>query len=479
LAYDDPTSVDNHRFDDPSLWHIVRRVPVFDAHSEEYEEPVLKNGKPQLDADGKPLVVKKRRTFGPQELQEIARNSNSREAGSGDLCPLTIGHTLTSGPETEQPDIAGYARNFSVGRFGPAKKLGVLADFYIKRELLDEVRKYPRRSVELWPTDMVLDPIALLKRTPQRDLGTLTYNKKRPEVIAYQRRTGRLIYQMEDDVDTPVKSVPDDLEHDMDGDGDVDDRDEGIDAHSDAVAKSVMKMMNAHPVWKYMCSKYAAEGGGNNGFVPDDDGIDVSGAGAGKSQYAANGGAKGNAAMWAQVDDAGEHLKDEDGESSYEDMAGDWHQKEKGKNGKWVWKKASKKQKDGEAVRMTRDSEAIRYAKLEQEVQALREENQQAKRYAREQECERIVAQLEAEGYDLDRAAEVKRMADLDKAERAAHIAYVRKYHRQNVTNNRLIRTAPLDDAGSKKAYSKERVQKAIALAESGDMTYEEALQKV
>ena len=46
-------------------------------------------------------------------------------------------------------------------------------------------------------------------------------------------------------------------------------------------------------------------------------------------------------------------------------------------------------------------------------------------------ECERSVVQLEAEGYDLDRAAEVKTLVALAPDGRKQHLERIRRYYRQ------------------------------------------------
>lgn len=173
-ATSDPTIATLKKFDDPNLWHIERGVPVFDAHAE-------------YDAAGRLL-----RRFGVEELVRIAANCNRRERDTGDACPITEGHTRVGAPESAQPAVLGFARNFRVGRFGPSRRLALLADFYIDRACLPVARKYPRRSIELYLREMIIDPIALLVRTPGRDLGLLTFSQ----------HSQRIRYKMEDtDVD--------------------------------------------------------------------------------------------------------------------------------------------------------------------------------------------------------------------------------------------------------------------------------------
>lgn len=165
---------------DPALYECWPARVVFDAHEE-------------TDAQGK--VV---RRFDRASLEQIARASNAR-AAQGALCPLTIGHTLSNVPEGAQPPIIGYALNFRVGDSTPAPGLGtgvvskpvLTADFYIRKDVVATAKTYPRVSVEVWPEDWVIDPVALLRRTPRRDLPQWTYaldNRGKP----------RLRYSMED-----------------------------------------------------------------------------------------------------------------------------------------------------------------------------------------------------------------------------------------------------------------------------------------
>lgn len=147
----------NDIFSDESKWVIRRSVPVFAEHD----------------------------NWDYFALLEIAENTNKREKQTGDACPIMIGHT-TSEKETELGDIVGYARNFRVGRFGADNRLGILADFYFLPNKYALAMEFPRRSVELWVEEKVIDPIALLKRTPKLDLGLLTHYSKSGKVYKYQ-----------------------------------------------------------------------------------------------------------------------------------------------------------------------------------------------------------------------------------------------------------------------------------------------------
>lgn len=148
---------------------VIKDVPVFDEHDE-------------FDADGKLI-----RKFDRKALQKIVDECNRRAESSGDLSPFGPGHTIAGAKEHEQPPTYGYAKNYRVGTFGPEKKLGILVDWYVKKTVttpdgkeadgIAEVKSYPRRSIELWLKDGFIDHIALLRRTPQRDLGLLAFDK--------------------------------------------------------------------------------------------------------------------------------------------------------------------------------------------------------------------------------------------------------------------------------------------------------------
>lgn len=167
-------------FKDASKWRledgtptIIRGVPVFDEHTERDERRWTKdeNGEDVPNRE----FGKVTRVFDAKKLQQIADNCNRRFQRTGDAAPLTIGHTRPGRPETEQPPIIGYAINFRLGRFGPEGVLAILADFYILPQHWRAFLEHPRRSVEFFPRDEVFDPIALLVRTPERDLGVIQH----------------------------------------------------------------------------------------------------------------------------------------------------------------------------------------------------------------------------------------------------------------------------------------------------------------
>lgn len=244
---------------DRSQWEVIPAVPVFDAHDEEVSPDAAQATPAWVVREGDRLV----RRFDRQALQELADRANRRDRESGDLSPVGPGHTVPDQydadgrlvrkvPEGEQPPVWGYARNWRVGEFGPSRKLGLLCDLYVRSDRADEVRRdYPRRSVELWLRDRMIDWIALLRRTPRRDLGLLTNS----------RRGACLRYAMED-------FMPHDLDKDLPPGGPTDtlpDAD-ALTPEEEKTAARYWKHYMKDPVMQFVKGCY--EKGGMGGDLP-------------------------------------------------------------------------------------------------------------------------------------------------------------------------------------------------------------------
>lgn len=80
-------------------------------------------------------------------------------------------------------------------------------------------------------------------------------------------------------------------------------------------------------------------------------------------------------------------------------------------------------------ARMQNDQQAIHFGRLEQRLAALEAENADLKKQRDLAECERMVTQLEAEGFSLDRGYEVGLLSNLGPDHREAHVAYARKHY--------------------------------------------------
>lgn len=112
-------------------------------------------------------------------LQRIADNSNRRVKETEKTgIPSVIGHTDDEKPESEQPKIVGFWKDFTVEPLFNTGRKALWANHYVYKSKLDEVRNYPRRSVEFWANRDEIDPISLLgATTPERDLGLMLYEK--------------------------------------------------------------------------------------------------------------------------------------------------------------------------------------------------------------------------------------------------------------------------------------------------------------
>lgn len=163
----DPTIEFLERLDRANEWVVVRNVPVFRAHKRRMP-------------DGRLIEVSER------DLEAIASNTRRLETESGVPIRITAGHTMAGEPQTNQPEIWGYARNARVGTFGPRATPAILVDQYIRRDRWDAARSMPYRSAEYYPFSKVITGVALLRTDPQLDLGMVTY-----------AMPGRAVYAME------------------------------------------------------------------------------------------------------------------------------------------------------------------------------------------------------------------------------------------------------------------------------------------
>ncbi len=67
--------------------------------------------------------------------------------------------------------------NYGVKYDASQDKYLLEADFYVRKNEYRDATTYPRTSIELWPGDWTLDPIALLRRTPARPLRSWHYHR--------------------------------------------------------------------------------------------------------------------------------------------------------------------------------------------------------------------------------------------------------------------------------------------------------------
>jgi len=229
----------------------VPSVAIFDVH-EEWE-----NGK---------LA----RKFDKEALEEIARVCNARRDETGNLIAFGPGHLNSKKGEMDLPPIWGYASEVRVGPFGPKEKIGLLVDYYVKKQVdipdgvggtktvsgKEALSQFPKPSIELWFKDKVIDWIALLKRTPERDLGLTVYEKlpweTGPRYYPSQDKTNPLSCSFDG---KKLRYAMDDSPVDPPDNDDLDDDDK---KKADKYWKHHLK---SNKVLRYMCSakKYEEE----------------------------------------------------------------------------------------------------------------------------------------------------------------------------------------------------------------------------
>lgn len=413
----------------------VPGVPVFDVHDE-------------FDAKGN-LV----RRFGQRELQELAEHCNDRER-TGDLSPFGPGHTVDGAPEESQPPVWGYARNFRVARFGPGQKLGLVADFYVRRQLRTAdgrmvdgeayMKEFPRRSIELWAKDKIIDWIALLRRTPQRDLGLLAYSKvslekqapwdmgdklypdakrSRPLAAALSA-TGKLRYAMEDSMPDPTTPP--------DANTPAPDPDELTPDEQKSADRNMKHYRKKDPLIRYMCSKYGPEAG-LPPESPDPQGPERNAAFPGPT----------NAAVPAP-DAPDSKYQYPAGKNKGDDPHGDY--------------------KDDNARKGQPDRYAAENARLKAEL----ERERRLVRY------ERDLRELAADGYDLDLGEELRDCQDMSQDQFNRHRTRIINRYQKAPTGSAPLR---LGNPEARSDLSNARLEEAIKyMRQKGETDFNKAL---
>lgn len=152
----------------PDFFVTIKGVPVFAEHTTKVTQGRFA---------GREL------RFGYSELMAVCNRCNERIADTGDYAMLVIGHTppkeLIWSGKAKPPEVIGNAGPFYLGKMTTRDGRGrycILADFHYYREDFPRIKKFPRRSAELWLEesfgDMFLDPIAHLgAEAPRLDMG--------------------------------------------------------------------------------------------------------------------------------------------------------------------------------------------------------------------------------------------------------------------------------------------------------------------
>jgi hypothetical protein len=151
------------------------------------------------------------------DLDQYAMESNKR-ASEGCPSAMTIGHTVDDemdpdgrlirrATEQDQPPIVGYFLGWNVKYSAVKKRYVLCATPHVMKERYLEAKQYPRASVEAWPTRKVIDPVAILKRTPERPMvwtNAAVGNRWKPEAQGEPRYR----YAMEDGEPDTSKKIP-------------------------------------------------------------------------------------------------------------------------------------------------------------------------------------------------------------------------------------------------------------------------------
>lgn len=383
-------------------------VPVFDLHDEHDMRRYVRDAKGQQVAN--PDYGKLLQRFDHDRLQRIVANCNRRAEETGDLAPIGPGHTIPgyAVPETSQPPIYGYAGEYKVGTYGPGGRTGILTKLYARKEHEEDVKKaYPRRSIELVPGEDFIDWIALLRRSPQRDLGLLTYSREASEAIQqrfspwenekYQpvfnalgaplhgcySPDGKLRYSLDffEERSMTPQQVPG-AQQNMGQQPPMQPQQSSQPPAPQMDALSPDEMLQAQRFWNHYMRGEAVRAMGN-----------------GQPAYPS----PQNTTMPNPSPAPVGTIPEDD------------------------------------RMRMAREQEAIRYGRLEQELAQIKTEREAEKvRYQRDA-FERPLIQLEAEGCEFDRAHELETMLRLpDEASRTQHLERLRRYNRVGPANTNV-----------------------------------------
>lgn len=468
---------------------VITDVPVLDEH--------------RLTGDGE----NDEEWIGPERLQEIANNNNKRIRETGDAAPITIGHTKDGANESSQPPVVGYATDFKVAPLLNANRMAIYANFHILKDKLDEVRNYPRRSVELWPKRWEIDPIALLgATTPERDLGLLQLSKK-GKPIRYRRvlnEEPEMADEFEDEgagakpPKAAKKTPPPD---DGDDDGGGDDEAGGLDPASEKIAQRVLALlMESGPIKELMAAAQGQAPGGAGGDPNDPSmaggpqgqppmGGDPSGMGGGRSEsrfehegpperYEDDGDGNGDDYDYEEPerymgyasptntyipdDDGGEHTMNGHRSRGYTPYGGDAfyedHQEQPMRRAssreryerylaeQEAARRPVQRQRQSPVRRQAAASDASVAAKKETDkVSRLEVEVRKLRREKTEAERVAVLSNLQREGYVLEVADEMTDCGDMSHEQFSAHVARIKKRYARDPSGVMPIRM--VDDA--------------------------------
>lgn len=457
-----------------SLVAIPEEVAVLDEHD-------LK------DEDGQ-LITR----LTPEKLQRIADNNNKRIDDTGDYCPIVIGHTKDDDPERgivihekDQPEIIGYAGPFRVKKFFKTGKKAIFAKWRVFKDKLDLLRKFPRRSVELWVSRWEIDPISVLgATTPDRDLGlvklarpaagkqsyTITrsnsqmdVNELVQQVVAALQQTSE--WQFLSQLSQEAQNMGDDQ---AEGGGEMPppDNSMGGDTSGGSMNPQEQPIQAEDDGQGFEPDVGDAEYEGED--VPEEMPIQKAAPVIGKPKpgqiYSQTGGQKG---------DAAKVYCGRDGKPIQKAMSAP-----SGSN-TFVPNYGAKKQ-----LSRKPDQERIRMARVEQQAKNTQEETRQLRVRLARAERERDLIQMEAEGLVLDRDEELEYVAPvdgepMDEMAYGRHVTMIRKRYQRFGGNGPGQVPRPRASQPLTNQTNQARVKAAVDMATAKGIKFDEAYERV
>jgi hypothetical protein len=366
-------------------------------------------------------------------LNKIAQNQNARIKKTGDATPLVIGHTKDDGHEHEQPELVGYATDWRLEKFFKTGKRALACTFHVFSKAVDKVRKYPRRSVELWLDSLTIDPISLLgATTPERDLGLLKLSKDntRSKLVATRDDTGELT----------------------------------VDPQTQQIVDAVLEAIKSTDVWQFMEKQMSEESGEQEGIAGAGDENPMAGAEGGEFNpegdagvLDALGGGEGEMDAGGVPGGEEEPLQMEAGGAA--GMPGGGNTFAPGMIGadkkKYSRIDFSRVMRENEEMKQTLSGLVAKYRKAERE---------------------KALIQLESEGYMFDKGEELTLCEPLDDAQFKAHVQRVRaRYQKAPVGSANFLEQSAVVNRGR----SINDVKSIVDYATANGLSYEAASERL
>ena len=374
--------------------------------------------------------------FPEEKLHEIIDVNNKRAQDTGDLIPLVIGHNKPNQKEIDGPEIVGYACNLKLGKIGKLNpRPAILAKFKFFKEKFELAKKFPRRSIELWKDDLVLDPIALLgPTTPERDLGLVYSKNGNREKYSYEFSDMDAKYPNEEQI------------------------------------SEVLKVLQNTDVWKFMEKQMHEHT--EPAVNPEMTQPEAQGEEAVKEA---------SATMYSHAD---QHWKDTENHHLYEHakalhdhLHGEQHEKSLSNSEDTVEKEEPKEEK----IKMERDQARREKAKYEKAYHEMESRLQQLEKRNRSSERKADLLGLEGEGISFDMAEELELVSDMEVAQYEKHKEHMRKRYARAPIGVTPVTTYAKQNDGTvaDKGMTKDAATKIIDYAYAKNVSFEQAVKEL